>query len=80
MSTYKLKKGSLLLIYGYKQSLGGNGYYYRVYDFTRKHINKGIIDSGGFNSILPPVLIAEKLKQFNAPLEHIQKVLWMRRI
>jgi hypothetical protein len=52
-----------------------------VYDLTKKHFNKGLIDSAGSVSTgMPPIVLAEKLKKFDAPTEHIQKILWMKKI
>ena len=79
MSRYVVKKGNLEFHYGYNESNGE--YWYSVYDRARKHINKGLVDQAGTISTgLPPIVLAEKMKRFEAPLEHIQKVLWMRKI
>jgi hypothetical protein len=30
--------------------------------------------------MMPPIILAEKLKTFDAPIDHIQKILYMRKI
>jgi hypothetical protein len=30
--------------------------------------------------MMPPIVLAEKLKIFDAPIDHIQKILYMRKI
>jgi hypothetical protein len=79
MSHYTLQSANLTFHYGYNEQIGE--YWYSVYDKTRKHINSGIVDQAGSKTTgMPPIVLAEKLKQFNAPTDHIQKVLWMRKI
>lgn len=79
MSRYVLKSGHLEFHYGYNEQIGE--YWYSVFDKARKDINGGLIDQAGSKTTgMPPIVLAEKLKQFNAPLDHIQKVLWMRKI
>jgi hypothetical protein len=79
MSEYVKRKGAIEFRYGYDEDIGE--YWYEVYDHARSHINDGLVEEGGSKSTgMPPLVLAEKLKQFNAPLEHIQKVLWMRKI
>lgn len=79
MSRYVIKKGTLEFHYGYNESNGE--YWYSVFDRTRKQINNGLIDQASTLSTgLPPIVLAEKMKRFEAPVEHIQKVLWMRKI
>lgn len=79
MSKYRIISRCVIFEYGYDDD--EKEYYYRVYDTTRKHINNGLIEFGGSRTTsLPPIVLAEKLKQINAPQEHIQKILWMRKI
>ena len=79
MGSHKKKSGHLVFHYGYNEQVGE--YWFVVVDLTRKHIKKGVVERQGtkFNN-MPPLVLAEKMKQFGAPLEHIQKVLWMKRI
>lgn len=79
MSRYIKRKGLLEIQYGWNTIK--REYFYEVYDLTKKHINKGLIDSAGSVSTgMPPIVLAEKLKRFDAPTEHIQKILWMKKI
>lgn len=79
MSHYIEKSGILEFHYGYDEQYGE--YWYEVYDKTRKHINKGLVESAGTKrNGMPPLVLAEKLKQFGANEEHIRRVLWMRKI
>jgi hypothetical protein len=79
MSRYVLKQGTLHFHYGYDEN--NQEHFYEVYDSSRMWMNNGLIDSGGTRrTLLPPIVLAEKMKKFQAPVEHIQKVLWMRKI
>lgn len=79
MSKYEQKSGSLEFHYGYDDVVGE--YWYEVYDTTRRHLNGGLVEEGGTKTNnMPPLVLAEKMKRFNAPQEHIQKVLWMKKI
>ena len=79
MSRYVKRKGLLEIHYGWNTL--HKEYFYEVYDLTKKHSNKGLIDSAGSVSTgMPPIVLAEKLKRFDAPTEHIQKILWMKKI
>jgi|LakMenE01Jun11ns_1017448.scaffolds.fasta_scaffold9354066_1 hypothetical protein len=79
MSRYIMKSGHLEFHYGYNEQIGE--YWYCVYDKSRKTINNGLIDQGGSKTTgMPTIVLAEKCKQFKAPIEHIQKILWMRKI
>ena len=79
MSEYKKRSGQIELRYGYDDDVGE--YWYEIYDMARKQINDGLVESGGSKTTgMPPLVLAERLKKFGAPKEHIQKVLWMRRI
>lgn len=79
MSKYKRKSGSIEFYYGWDEQV--QEYWYEVYDTTRKHINGGLLEQGGSKTTgMPPLVLAEKMKQFGAPTEHIRKVLWMRKI
>jgi hypothetical protein len=79
MSKYIKRNGLIELHYGWDDSK--NEYYYYVYDLSRKKINNGLVDfAGSKTTLMPPIVLAEKLKKFNAPLDHIQKILYMRKI
>lgn len=79
MSSYTKKSGQIELNYGYDEEIGE--YWYEIYDNARKHINGGLVESGGSKTTgMPPLVLAERLKKFNADPEHIKKVLWMRKI
>jgi len=79
MSKYIKRKGLIELHYGWDDSK--KEYYYYVYDLSRKNINNGLVDFAGSKStMMPPIVLAEKLKTFDAPTEHIQKILYMRKI
>jgi hypothetical protein len=79
MSHYTLKSSHLEFHYGYDEGVGE--YWYEVVDKGRMQINEGIVESGGsIETNMPPLVLAEKLKQFGAPTDHIQKVLYMRKI
>jgi flavin-dependent dehydrogenase len=79
MSKYIKKKGLIELHYGWNDST--KEYYYFVYDLSRKNINGGLVDYAGSKStMMPLIVLAEKLKKFDAPIEHIQKILYMRKI
>jgi len=79
MSRFVKRKGLLEIHYGWNNSQ--KEYFYEIYDLTKKHLNKGLIDSAGSRSTsMPPIVLAEKLKRFEAPTEHIQKILWMKKI
>jgi hypothetical protein len=79
MGRYILKSSHIEFHYGYNEQNGE--YWYSVYDKTRKHINGGLIDRGGSKSTgMPPIVLAEKLKKFGGNVEHIQKILWMKKI
>ena len=74
-----MKSGHLEFHYGFNEQIGE--YWYSVYDKTRKNINNGLVDQGGSKTTnMPTIVLAEKCKQFNAPIEHIQNILWMRKI
>jgi hypothetical protein len=78
MSRYILKSGVIEFHYGHDGKLG---YYYEVFDVTRRHFNNGLIDkASSTQTMMPNLVLAEKLKKYQAPTEHIQKVLWMRKI
>jgi len=79
MSKYIKRKGLIELHYGWDDTK--KEYYYYVYDLSRKNINNGMVDFGGSKStMMPPIVLAEKLKIFDAPVEHIQKILYMLKI
>lgn len=79
MASYKERSGNLEFHYGWDDVK--KEYWYKVYDLNRRHINGGLIDAAGSRSSnMPPTLMAEKLKQFNAPQEHVKKVLWLKKI
>jgi hypothetical protein len=79
MSKYVLNKGLLQIHYGWDDKT--KEYFYYVYDLGRIHINNGLVDYAGSKStMMPPIVLAEKLKIFDAPIEHIQKVLYMKKI
>jgi hypothetical protein len=79
MGSYKKKSGHLEFHYGYDDEVGE--YWYTVIDTTRLHINEGILEEQGTKlNNMPPLVMAEKMKQFGAPVDHIQKVLWMKKI
>ena len=79
MSTHKRTDGCIELSYGYDEKT--NQYFYKIVDLNRKHINNGIVDHGGSKTTgLTPIIMAEKLKKFGAPKEHIQRVLYMKKI
>jgi hypothetical protein len=79
MSKYVQKSGAIEFHYGWDEK--HQEYWYQVYDNTRKHIDDGLLENEGSKSTgMPPLVLAEKMKQFNAPTEHIRKVLWMRKI
>lgn len=79
MGAYKQVSGSIEFHYGFDEQVGE--YWYQVIDSTRSHINDGIVEEGGTKlNGMTPLVLAEKMKQFNAPQDHIRKVLWMRKI
>jgi len=79
MSRYVKKSSHLEFHYGYDEQIGE--YWYQVYDKTRKHINDGLVEEAGTKlNNMPPLVLAEKMKQFEFDEEHIKKVLWMRKI
>jgi hypothetical protein len=79
MGSYVKKSGHLSFHYGYDDHVGEH--WYEVIDKTRRHINDGVVEFGGTKTNnMPLIVLAEKMKQFKAPTEHIQKVLWMMKI
>jgi hypothetical protein len=79
MSKYIKRKGLIELQYGWDDTK--KEYYYYVYDLSRKNMNNGLVDFAGSKStMMPPIVLAEKLKIFDAPIEHIQKILYMKKI
>lgn len=79
MSRYTKRSGQIEIHYGYDEEVGE--YWYEVYDKARKHIDDGLVETAGSKTTgMPPLVLAEKLKQFDADPEHIKKVLWMRKI
>lgn len=79
MGTYVKKSGHLEFHYGYDEEVGE--FWYQVIDNTRRHINDGIVEEQGSKmNNMPPLVMAEKMKQFGVPVDLIQKVLWMKKI
>ena len=79
MSHHIKKSGHLEFHYGYDEQV--EEYWYKVFDKTRRKINNGLVEQAGSKmNGMPPLVLAEKLKQFGADEEHIRRVLWMRKI
>lgn len=79
MSRYFVQDKHIELHYGYDEQLAE--WWFQVYDNARKNINDGLVDEGGTRTTnLSPIELAEKLKRFNAPVEHIQKILYRKKI
>lgn len=79
MSRYVTKSKHIELHYGYDEQL--DEWWFQVYDNARLQINDGLVDEGGTRTTnLTHIELAEKLKRFEAPVEHIQKILVRRKI
>tara|TARA_B110000503_G_C7146316_1_gene413150 strand:- start:795 stop:1034 length:240 start_codon:yes stop_codon:yes gene_type:complete len=79
MSRYVVKSKHIELHYGYDEQIGE--WWFQVYDNARKQIEDGLVDEGGTKTTnLTPIELAERLKKFEAPVEHIQKILWRKKI
>lgn len=78
MSSYKKQSGSIVLHYGFdEQSLE---YWYEVYDLNRKHIDEGFIEGNSSSHGLTPILMAEKMKQFEVPEHLVNNVILLKPI
>lgn len=78
MSNFILKDKHIEFHYGYDPSNGE--YWYQVYDNTVSN-NDGLVENqSSIITNMSNLLMAEKMKQFNAPTEHIKKILWMQKI
>ena len=79
MSRHIKKSKHIELHYGFDEQIGE--WWFQVYDNARRQISDGLIDEGGtLTTNLTHIELAEKLKRFDAPVEHIQKVLCRMKI
>jgi hypothetical protein len=80
MGSHVRKSGSLEFHYGYRERT--REYWYMVVDKNMKHVYRdGVMEfQSTATTGMSLIVMAEKLKQFEAPQEHIQKILLMRKI
>ena len=75
MSAYKKSKGAGIVLHYGLDSLTRE-YWYEVED---RGLNRVVESQGTIETSAPNILIAEKMKEFACPVEHIEAVLNRRR-